>query len=83
MKVDEKATKEARYRQTEAINRMNSMFNVDASFLLTVVPQDQRWLTKSKKSRRIYRNARIATDPQWAARRARRKRQRRARKAQR
>lgn len=83
MKVDEKATKAARYQQIEAINRMNKFFNVDAAFLLTVVAPGQRWLSKSKAARRVYRNARIKADPQWAARRARRKRQRQARKVNR
>lgn len=80
MKVDEKATKEARYKQIEAINRMNEMFGVTPSFLMTTVSQSQPWLMKSKAFRRIYRRARIDADPKWAARRERRKRQRRARK---
>jgi hypothetical protein len=44
MKVDEKATKEARYKQIEAINRMNEMFGVTPSFLMTTVSQSQPWL---------------------------------------
>jgi hypothetical protein len=83
MKLDKAATKEARYRQIEAINRMNAYFGVDAAFLATTVSPDQRWLSKSKTARRIYRRARIAVDPKWAARRERRKRQRRARKVNR
>jgi len=83
MKVDEKATKAARYKQIEAINKLNEFFSVNAAYLQTVVASDQRWLSRSKAVRRIYRNARMRTDPQWAARRARRKRQRQARKVNR
>lgn len=83
MKVDEKATKEARHRQAEAINRMNIMVGVDAQFLRQTVAQDQRWLSTGKAVRTVYRRWRMKSDPEWAARRARRKRQRRARKANR
>ena len=83
MKVDEKATKEARYRQIEAINRLNEFFGVGPAYLRSAVSQDQRWLSKGKAVRSVYRRARIKADPKWAVRRERRKRQRRARKVNR
>lgn len=83
MKVDEEATKEARRRQAEGVARMTEAFHVDPAFVDYLVPQDQRWLSKSKVSRRIYRRARMKLDPQWAARRATRKRRRQARRVNR
>lgn len=83
MKVDTEATKTARERQARGIERLNEAFNVDAALILSFVANDQRWLSRSKASRRLYRQARMASDPGWARRREHRKRQRRARKEQR
>lgn len=83
MKVDEKATKEARYRQIEGVNRLNHFFHVDPARVRYLVSKDQRWLSLDKKIRRVYQNARKKSDPTYTARRAKRKRQRLARKANR
>lgn len=82
MKIDEEATQAARKRQREGIKRLDDEF-FQISIAYRGVAQDQRWLSKGKALRRIYRRARIKADPTWAERRARRKRQRRARKANR
>jgi hypothetical protein len=78
MKVDEEATKAARKRHNEGVERMTEFFSVSPAY--KGVGQDQRWLSGGKVLRRVYRRARIKADPKWADRRTRRKRQRRARK---
>lgn len=83
MKVDKDATKEARRRHIEGLARLMEFFNVNPGYVDLATPQDQRWLSRSKAIRRIYRRARMRADPNWSARRAKRKRQRRARKASR
>jgi hypothetical protein len=83
MKVDEEATKEARRRHREGVNKMSAFFGLNEASARLGVPQDQRWLTKSKAIRLIYRRYRQKKDPQWPVRRRARKRQRQARKAQR
>ena len=82
MKVDKKATEEARKRQREGIERLNTEF-FQISPAYQGVGKDQRWLATNKTVRRIYRRARMKADPTWADRRRARKRQRKARKAQR
>lgn len=80
MKVDETRTKEARKRHAAGVKRLADFFGVNDTFVRRLVPQDQRWLSRSKKARQIYRAARISQDKNWAMRRAKRKQQRRARK---
>lgn len=85
MKVDERATKLERQKHQEGVKKLDELFQTDrvGDMFGLFVPQDQRWLTKSKAVRRIYRRARMKADPTWSARRRQRKRQRAARKAHR
>lgn len=83
MKVDEQATKEARRRHKEGVNRMSEFFGLNEASARLGVPPDGRWLTKSKAVRLLYRRYRQKQDSQWPVRRRARKRQRQARKAQR
>lgn len=78
MKVDEKATKEARERHAKGVEHLNEFFWIDPANL--GASHDGRWLSRGKTLRRLYRRHKNRTDPTWAGRRARRKAQRRARK---
>lgn len=78
MRVDEERTKAARERHQRGVRLLNLLFRADPAKVGT--PQDQRWLSRSKSSRLLYRRYRDKTDPEWVGRRRRRKAQAAARR---